>query len=571
MVTSLFNTRIAPVSSSSDARQVPPRILVVDDEQHMCDICARVLRRTGYDVTITSDPDVAVKLFRDSQRFDLLLTDIKMPTMSGLDLAHIAREHDPAIAIIVMTGFASMEHLHQSVQRGVAEFLTKPFELDQLRLAVDQALHKRTLLQDNLRLQALNRLLSSSEKLNTTLNLNELTQTLLDIAMQQSRCRAGVVLMNTTATDLAVVTATPSHVEVLDAGYVFANQSFSQQSNLVAEGQPFCRDQDTNLNHACAIVLRAQHTVNGVLLLCDIDTDIFLPGIQEEIALLANYAGSALYNATLYSQLEEAYQRLQEVDRLKSEFIAIASHELRTPLSIVLGYTTIVRDQSSAEQYDYLQRVIENAQRIKSVLDGMVSLRLSETGSTQLNLEDCQLQELLEDAIQQRRAMASEYGHVIDTDLPQESIHFLCDREKVMIILGHLFSNAIRFTPTAGRISVRAKLCGANELDAVSGHLLTPMPTNNTMPWILIAIEDTGIGIPQHEQMRVFDRFYQVGESLTRDQGGTGLGLAIVRELVCSLGGAVWIFSQEGQGSTFSFVLPYRHEVWMDVSQEYVV
>lgn len=571
MVTDFFNTRITPFSSASDARQATPRILVVDDEQHMCDICTRALRRTGYDVTTTSDPDTAVQLFRDSEHFDLLLTDIKMPTMSGLDLAHIAREQDPAIAIIVMTGFASMEHLHQSVQRGVAEFLTKPFELDQLRLAVDQALHKRTLLRDNLRLQALNRLMTNSEQLNTTLNLHQLTQTLLDIAMEQSGCRAGVVLMKDSVEHLSITAAAPHQVEVLDAGYVLANQSFEQQSNMVAEGHIFCRDQDCDLNHVCVIVLRAQHAISGILLLCDNHPDMFLPGVQEEIALLANYAGSALHNATLYSQLEGAYQRLQEVDRLKSEFIAIASHELRTPLSIVLGYTTIVRDQSSAEQYDYLQRVIENAQRIKSVLDGMVSLRLSETGAIQLTQEQCILQELLETAIQQQRAIATEHGHVIDTYAPREPINFLCDREKVLIILGHLLSNAIRFTPKAGRITVYAKLCGTNELDTVSGHLLTPMPSSNDLPWILITIEDTGIGIPQHEQMRVFDRFYQVGESLTRGLGGTGLGLAIVRELVCSLGGAVWILSQEGQGSTFSFVLPYRHKVWMDVSQEKVM
>ena len=125
---------------------VVPRILVVDDEQHMCDICTRTLRRGGYYVLATTDPKVAARELRVDQRFDLLLTDIKMPTMSGLDLAHIAREYDPAIAIIIMTGFASMENLQQSVQRGVADFLSKPFELEQLRLAVDQALHKRSIL-----------------------------------------------------------------------------------------------------------------------------------------------------------------------------------------------------------------------------------------------------------------------------------------------------------------------------------------------------------------------------------------------------------------------------------------
>src|SRR5262245_9671435 len=91
-----------------------PRILVVDDEQHMCDVCMRILQRGGYDVVATSDPKAAVWTLRSDQRFDLLLTDIKMPEMSGLDLAHIARERDPAIAIIIMTGFASMENLHQS-------------------------------------------------------------------------------------------------------------------------------------------------------------------------------------------------------------------------------------------------------------------------------------------------------------------------------------------------------------------------------------------------------------------------------------------------------------------------
>jgi len=97
-----------------------PRILVVDDEPYMCDVCSRTLQRGGYDVVATSDPHVAERALRGDQHFDLLLTDIKMPAMSGLELANIARERDPAIAIIIMTGFATMENLQQSVQRGIA-------------------------------------------------------------------------------------------------------------------------------------------------------------------------------------------------------------------------------------------------------------------------------------------------------------------------------------------------------------------------------------------------------------------------------------------------------------------
>ena len=112
-----------------------PRILIVDDEPYMCDVCSRTLQRGGYEVVSTSDPQAAAAMLRSEEHFDLLLTDIKMPSISGLELAYIAREQDPTIAIIIMTGFATMENLQQSVQRGIADFLSKPFELEHLHIA----------------------------------------------------------------------------------------------------------------------------------------------------------------------------------------------------------------------------------------------------------------------------------------------------------------------------------------------------------------------------------------------------------------------------------------------------
>src|SRR5919205_950135 len=183
---------VAPLGYTSLAGPgAVPRILVVDDEPYMCDVCTRTLQRGGYEVAATSDPHAAERMLRGDQHFDLLLTDIKMPSMSGLELAHIARERDPAIAIIIMTGFATMENLQQSVQRGIADFLSKPFELEHLRLAVDQALHKRSILQDNLRLRALEQLLESSQALSATLELAQVADILLQVSLQQSSCRAG--------------------------------------------------------------------------------------------------------------------------------------------------------------------------------------------------------------------------------------------------------------------------------------------------------------------------------------------------------------------------------------------
>jgi signal transduction histidine kinase len=538
-----------------------PRILIVDDEKHMCDICTRTLRRASYEVFPTTDPQVAVQQLRDGPRFDLLLTDIKMPGMSGLDLARIARERDPAIAIIIMTGFTSMEHLQQSVQRGVADFLSKPFELDQLRLAVDQALHKRSLLQDNLRLHTIEQLLQSSQALNSTLDRTALADILLRVSLQHSNGQAGFALFAEHQVQLKLMAPAPPAGQLLSAGRQLAQLAFEEQRVLSGAEAAYGTLGGAELCYALAVPLRAQGSVNGVLLICDDSPAVLRPVVQDAVTLLANHAGAALRNASLYSQLDEAYQRQQEVDQLKSEFIAIASHELRTPLSIVLGYSMMVRDQSEGERREYLQRVLDNAQRIKDIVDDMVSLRHIETGEAALTLEPVMLQHVIAQSIERMRPALANRPQQISTVVPEQPLTFLCDHEKLTLILSHLLSNAIKFTPKGGQIEVRAALRPAGMLDIGDARLIQPSrAAMGETAWVVIDVQDSGIGIPERAQPRIFDRFYQVADSLTRDHGGTGLGLTLVRELVGTLGGAIWLASRERQGSTFTFALPYNQE-----------
>ncbi|MEP7189563.1 MAG: response regulator, partial [Roseiflexaceae bacterium] len=465
------------------------QILVVDDEPYMCDVCTRTLQRGGYQVTATSDPRVAERMLRDDQHFDLLLTDIKMPSMSGLELALIARERDPAIAIIIMTGFATMENLQQSVQRGIADFLSKPFELDHLRLAVDQALHKRSILQDNLRLQALEQLLDSSKALSATLELSEVADILLRVTLQQSEYQTGFVLLMEERSAPPMIVPAAASGELLAAGGQLAERAFEEHQTLVGQDVPFCQLDGGDLCYALAVPLRAQGEVNGVLLLCSAQAVALRPGITEGVGLLANHAGAALRNAALYGKLDHAYQRVQELDRLKSEFIAIASHELRTPLSIVLGYTMMVRDQSAAEQRQYLERVMESAQRIKDIVDDMVSLRHLENGEAQYAPEPVVIQELVQHTINRIRASATERRQSISVELPEQSLQFDCDREKLLLILGHLLSNAMRFTPDGGQIAVRMELRAADALDR-NGRYLAPSRIGATLPWVVVEVQD---------------------------------------------------------------------------------
>ncbi|MCG8352150.1 MAG: response regulator, partial [Chloroflexales bacterium] len=356
-MTQFSETIVQPVTANTSNTA---RVLVVDDEQYMCEICARTLRAASYDVIATTDAKIALHELRHSQPFDLLLVDIKMPTMSGLDLARTAREGDPAIAIIIMTGHASIENLHQAVQRGIADFITKPFELEQLQLAVEQALHKRRLLQDSLRLQSVEQLLASSNAINATLHRAELCQIILQTALKQTACQVGFLLLGDDQHNFCETLSAPAKWQLLDAGYTVARQVRQSGTplNAYSSEEVLCSDGAQHISRILAVPLRAQGNIVGVLLLGDDRPDALRPGMQEIATILANHAGTALRNAHLYGELQEAYQRLQELDRLKSEFIAIASHELRTPLSIVLGYATMVRDQSSGNQREYAERVV---------------------------------------------------------------------------------------------------------------------------------------------------------------------------------------------------------------------
>ncbi len=190
-------------------------ILVVDDEPDMCNICARALQSRGYEVTNASlAPDLIVQ-----GNYDLLLTDLKMPGVSGLDLALMALKRDPTAAVVMMTAFASYEYLHKAMQNGISDFLSKPFDLSQLMLAVSHALNRRLLIHDNVRLQSLEALRIDSEILNSTLDYNLLVQYVLDLAVRWSTWPAAVLLIGEAQTPLTSVTFFDNHWQLIKCAW----------------------------------------------------------------------------------------------------------------------------------------------------------------------------------------------------------------------------------------------------------------------------------------------------------------------------------------------------------------
>jgi signal transduction histidine kinase/CheY-like chemotaxis protein len=553
---------IDPETNAGAVSQTVERILVVDDDLTICNLCSRKLRATGYDVVATGDANEAMRALHSGKPFDLLLADILMPEISGLELAQYAHSADPAIAVILMTGDASNEHLHQAARSDIADFLKKPFELDDLQQAVGQALHKRNQLRTSLRLQALEHLLYGSNAINATLDRWQLGRTILHTAMQSVDCPVGFLLIGDDQGRLNEILASDETWQISEPGYQAACEVYQNgQPRALQGGVELCRKAEAIAGYGLAVALQAQGQIAGVLLLCDTQDRCRQSGVREMIGLLANQAGTALRNAYHYGKLQDAYQQLQELDRLKSEFIAIASHELRSPLAIVLGYTMMLRDDNDGVCRQYAERVLDSARHIKDLVDGMVSLRHLELHNVRPVPEPCLLQALIEPAIERMTTLARQRDQELLAEISDPEVPLLADRDKLLIVLSNLISNAVKFTRPGGRVCVKAGIWPVAEVQsalATAGSSpLADVPAA-VAHMVVVQVCDSGIGIPLREQTRIFERFYQIAESLTREHGGTGLGLSLVRDLVEVQGGVLWLNSTEGMGSTFAFAFPLR-------------
>jgi signal transduction histidine kinase len=257
----------------------------------------------------------------------------------------------------------------------------------------------------------------------------------------------------------------------------------------------------------------------------------------EILSTLATQAAIAVNNARLLSQLQAAYDDLNELDHLKSEFIAVAAHELRTPLSLILGYSAFLQANASGLARGHAEVVLQGAMRLRSLIDDMINLREVDSGEATLQLESIPIQELVERSVDEMRHIAEAKQQRIRLSMPAHPIVIQVDREKITLALVNLLSNAVKFTPSGKEIGVRV------------GH--TPQEAWATI-W------DKGIGIAPEQQERVFERFYQVESSLTRQYGGMGLGLSIAKEMVDLHHGTVSVESQAGRGSAFTIRIPVQ-------------
>jgi signal transduction histidine kinase len=243
-----------------------------------------------------------------------------------------------------------------------------------------------------------------------------------------------------------------------------------------------------------------------------------------------------MQNDTLEKHVESSKKEARELDRLKSDFIAITSHELRTPLGVILGHSTFLRELIQGEHQEQVDTIIRSASKLKEIIESLSSMDNQQTGSATLRERKISIARIIEDVTASFRDMAEQKGIALQVDKdPNQELLIEGDGGKISVALSNLVKNAITFTNEGGHIFV----CGE-----VEGS------------FIKVSVIDDGMGVPIEDQAHVFDRFYQVESHLTRRHGGMGLGLSVAKAMVEMHNGQIWLESKEGVGSKFTFILP---------------
>jgi GAF domain-containing protein/anti-sigma regulatory factor (Ser/Thr protein kinase) len=269
----------------------------------------------------------------------------------------------------------------------------------------------------------------------------------------------------------------------------------------------------------------------------------FAPEVVNLLQTFATQSVLAIQNARLFREIEEKGKQLEAANRHKSEFLANMSHELRTPLNAIIGFSEVLGERMFGElnekQAEYTEDILSSGRHLLSLINDILDLSKVEAGRMELEMATFDLPLAVENALILVRERATRHGIKLHRRIDERLGEFTGDERKIKQILLNLLSNAVKFTSEGGRVDVDAAL--------VNGA-------------IEISVTDTGIGIAPGDQEMIFEEFRQVGSNYAQKREGTGLGLTLTKKFVEMHGGKIWVESQPGKGSTFTFTLPIPAE-----------
>ena len=466
----------------------------------------------GYQVFQASQGEEALEVLAKEDP-SIVLLDLKMPGIDGMQVLQRIREIDEAILVIVITGYATVETAIEAMKLGAYDFISKPFSPDQLRICVRRAIEKLQLTRE-------------AEKLEL-----ERKRTLVDLDTEKSRISTiieslpnGVVVTNAQGQVVLMNPAFLRHLglapETKPGDQIEAYVSDREICNLVRDlshgrqtdpdESPTCEFPQQNGKHLLArgrpVMGEENECLGAVLILVDITT-------------------------------------VKVLDQLKSEFVAKVSHELRSPLSTIHEQLALVLkdhvgDGSEDDQH-ILARAKEKTQGLISLIGDLLDLSRIEAGIICQEPKPVRIEELLKSITEFLESKARNNDQSLILDIQANSLPpIMADPIALESVFGNLITNAINYTPRGGEIRIMAELVDGNNMS--------------------VAIIDNGFGMEEDHLNKIFDKFFRIKNDKTRYITGTGLGLSIVKGLLENLNGSISVQSAPNKGSTFKVLLPVQ-------------
>ncbi len=636
------------------------RVLVVDDSAQNIDFLTNyVLKPNGYQVLVARNGEQGLLMALD-QHPDLILLDMNMPRMGGMEVVEALNARQANIPVIVMTFHGSEVLAVQAFRLGVKDYVLKPFEISEMLQAIERALaearlrRERDELTERLvksnqqleqRLKELNTLFGIGKSVTALLDQDKLLARLVEAAVYLINAEEGSLLLVDDKTgELYMVAARGIEERVARSFRLKVQDSLVGQ--VVTSGQPLILTGDDLTKIKTAYLVRSimyvplkiKGRVNGVLSVANRQQPRdFTNHDLRLLSALADYAAISVENAKLFNQAESERTKLatilseiaepvvvissyddrvliantafrrtfnlgavvaegrplselvqnealitliknapeaghshkaeipvetgrtfyatltpvpevgravimqdvsyfKELDRMKSEFVATVSHDLRAPLTFVRSYAQMLdaAGELTDKQEMFVGRIINATDQITALITDLLDLSKIEAG-LELELSLLDVDELAKEVIQEYQEQAARKRQQLICHALERPAWVMGNKLRLKQVINNLVENALKYTPEAGRISAVVR--------TYDGQLL-------------FKVEDNGLGIPANDLPFVFDKFFRVKADDRADIQGTGLGLSICKSIVEKHGGSIWVESQHGEGSTFTFTLP---------------
>ncbi len=493
-------SKIRIMTDCSQKKNFVPRILVVDDEKRVRDGCIKVLKAEGYSVFSASDGQEGIRMI-DESHYDIVLLDLMMPGLSGFDvLGHVKSIH-PETLLIVISGYATLEHSIEAMKKGAFDFIPKPFSPDQLRVTVSKAIDFTWALQD-----------IATEKSRMRMLINHLTDGVL-----------------TTDTEKNIVLANPAFLSMLDC----EDRSVVGKSvDEVTANKKLHSLIDASLSMPEGKFAELTEEIDD---LNEKKKGAMIIGVKS--IPFRDRTGRNIGTITMFRDITA----INRMNQQKSDFVSMVSHEIRNPLGSVMAQLKLLSDELlggiNEKQKQIIQRAYLRLDSLAEMTTDLLDLAKIESGLLVMEKECVDMESLLKDQILFHGPRADEKNISLELKTGRDLAPVLANRVNMEEVFSNLITNAIKYSEKGGTVTISAE---------------------KEENYLHVSVADKGFGINSEDKDRIFERFYRIKDEKRRMITGTGLGLAIVKSIIESHNGMIRVESELGKGSTFHVYIPVQ-------------